>query len=673
MTEPGDRLRSNGVSIGGLTRLVDACLRISSEPDPGAILQKISDEARQVAQAQYSAVQVFETGTDPGEPVTSGFNPEMGEPAEHPVSLERLLRPVSGSQEAPEAQGAGPWLTVQVRYDEENVARLHVAGREGGEDFTPEDRTLLHMFASLAGAAIARAKAGQRTEFPDFVAHQFRTSILAIRGSVATVLGSPHPMDHRGTRQFLQIIDEHADHMRHMMGNLSDQRDIETGTLSVNPQPADLEDLVKQARETFLRQGGANTVIVRSGPALPNAKLDRDRIFRVLGILLAHVSESSPPSSVIRVSLSGTQADAVVTVEISAQYGEGWEPDDEPEPDNHIRDPARPPVIDTHEPLPTGPAICRAIVEAHGGHLSAHGAGPAPGPRFTLTLPAGDHAESNTDNGPKTSPSPPQGPGSAQARVLAIDPDPVSLTNIQSMLLEAGFTTVATGNPDAIEHLVVTERPHIFLVDLTQTGPGGLEIIQRIGRISEAPVMFILDPNTGPDMDWVFDLGAADCILKPLTQKELEARIRAALRPRRDPVQPDSPEPFVLGELTVDYAERTVNLSGAQVQLTPTEYKVISELSKAAGRTLTHEQLLRGVWGSLYQGDVRVVRTYIKELRQRLGDDFRQPRYIFTETGVGYRMPKSAVQQTPQSDAETFGAAHPLWNRPETHISCPSS
>ena len=652
MNEPGARLRSDGVSADGLTRLVDACLRISSEVDPGAVLQKIADEARQVAQAQYSAVQVFETGNDPGELVTSGFTLKEGESTEYPVSLEPL--PVSGSQEAPEAQDAGPWLTVQVRYDEEDVARLHVADRDGGEDFTPEDRTLLYVFASHAGAAIARdwahgqqqrARAGlgemtrQRTEFPDFVTRQFRTSIVAIKGSAATVLGSPYPMDHRETRQFLQIIDEHADHMRHLMGNLSDQRDMETGTLSVYPEPADLGDLVKQAREAFLRRGGANTVLVRSGPALPMAKLDRERIFRALDILLTHVSESSPPSSVIRVSLSGTKADAMVTVEISAQYGGGWNPDDEPGLCSQTWAAAHPPVGEAGETLVRGPAICRAIVEAHGGQLSAHGAGPGPGPRFTFTVPAGGQRENSARAGPRPSAASLQSSRRGQARILAIDPDPVSLTNIRSMLLEAGFTTVATGNPDAIEHLVVTERPHIFLVDLTQTGPGGLEIIQRIGRISDAPVMVILDPNTGPDMDWVFDLGAADCILKPFTQKEVAARIRAAVRTRRDPVQPDSPEPFVLGELTIDYAERTATVANVQVQLTATEFNLLSELSTNAGVTLTHEHLLREVWGPLHQADVRVLRTFIKGLRRKLGAAPWSPRYIYTAIRVGYRMP----------------------------------
>ena len=169
----------------------------------------------------------------------------------------------------------------------------------------------------------------------------------------------------------------------------------------------------------------------------------------------------------------------------------------------------------------------------------------------------------------------------------------------------------------------------------------GFEIVERIGRISDAPVIFMLEHGTGPDMDRAFDLGVADCLLKPFTPPELAARIRAAVGRRRDPVQPEWTEPFVLGELTIDYAQRTVTAAGSQVRLTQTEYLMLCELSKAAGRTLTHEQLLRAVWGPLYQGDVRVVRTFIKALRNKLGDDSKQPRYIFTETRVGYRMQRS--------------------------------
>ena len=111
------------------------------------------------------------------------------------------------------------------------------------------------------------------------------------------------------------------------------------------------------------------------------------------------------------------------------------------------------------------------------------------------------------------------------------------------------------------------------------------------------------------------------------------------MRRGREPVQPASPEPFVLGELTIDYAERTATVANVQVQLTATEFNLLSELSTNAGVTLTHEHLLREVWGPLHQADVRVLRTFIKGLRRKLGDDPWSPRYIYTAIRVGYRMP----------------------------------
>ena len=254
-------------------------------------------------------------------------------------------------------------------------------------------------------------------------------------------------------------------------------------------------------------------------------------------------------------------------------------------------------------------------------------------PRFTFTVPAGGQRENSAKTGPRHGAASLQGSRRGQARVLAIDPDPVSLTNIRGMLLEAGFTTVATGNPDAIEHLVVTERPHIFLVD------AGPEIMERIARVSDGPVLFMLEHGTVQDMERALDLGAADFILKPFTQQELAGRIRTAVRTRRDLVHPDSPEPFVLGELTIDYAERTATVANVRVQLTATEFNLLSELSTNAGVTLTHEHLLREVWGPLHQGDVRVLRTFIKGLRRKLGDAPWSPKYICTAIRVGYRMP----------------------------------
>ena len=96
----------------------------------------------------------------------------------------------------------------------------------------------------------------------------------------------------------------------------------------------------------------------------------------------------------------------------------------------------------------------------------------------------------------------------------------------------------------------------------------------------------------------------------------------------------------MLGDLSINYSERLVTLAGRRVQLTATEYKLLLELSIAAGRVLTHEQLLTRVWGQLYESDERIIRTYIKELRKKLGDDASRPTYILSEPRVGYRMAK---------------------------------
>ena len=102
----------------------------------------------------------------------------------------------------------------------------------------------------------------------------------------------------------------------------------------------------------------------------------------------------------------------------------------------------------------------------------------------------------------------------------------------------------------------------------------------------------------------------------------------------------EQPEPFVLEELTINYAERRVTVAGCPVRLTATEYRLLQELSNNAGRVLTQERLLRQIWGFEYSGNPRLLQAFVKTLRRKLGDDARSPTYIFTENRVGYRMAK---------------------------------
>ena len=149
------------------------------------------------------------------------------------------------------------------------------------------------------------------------------------------------------------------------------------------------------------------------------------------------------------------------------------------------------------------------------------------------------------------------------------------------------------------------------------------------------PVIFLSAYGQDEIIARAFDMGAADYVVKPFSATELLARIRAALR-RRTAAEPT--EPYVLGDLTVDYARRRVVLAGRPVHLTPTEYRVLAELSANAGQVLTYERLLGRVWGGKTDDDVRPLRTIVAKLRRKLGDAADIPAYIFTEPRVGYRM-----------------------------------
>ena len=158
--------------------------------------------------------------------------------------------------------------------------------------------------------------------------------------------------------------------------------------------------------------------------------------------------------------------------------------------------------------------------------------------------------------------------------------------------------------------------------------------MKRIPEFAELPVIFISGYGNDETIARALELGAADYVVKPFSPTELVARIRAALRRRA------RPEAFALGELRVRYDQRRVTVAGRKVELTATEYDLLRVLSQNAGRVLTYKALLRQVWGKRGADNPGPVRTYVKKLRDKLGDDAADPAYILTERRVGYRMPE---------------------------------
>ena len=196
---------------------------------------------------------------------------------------------------------------------------------------------------------------------------------------------------------------------------------------------------------------------------------------------------------------------------------------------------------------------------------------------------------------------------------------------------------MVTADPEEALRLVREYRPHLVLLDLVLPGVDGMDLMKDIAELTDVPVIFLSAYGQDKLVARAFDMGAADYMVKPFSPTELSARIRAALR-RRDVPRPS--EPYVLGDLSIDYDERRVTLAGRPVELTAKEYGTLAELSVNAGRVLTYEHLLRRVWRLDAEADLRPMRTVISSIRRKLCDDAESPAYIFTELRVGYRMPR---------------------------------
>ena len=216
-----------------------------------------------------------------------------------------------------------------------------------------------------------------------------------------------------------------------------------------------------------------------------------------------------------------------------------------------------------------------------------------------------------------------------------------ALRYVRDALAGAGYTPVMTGDPEEALRLVAGEKPDLVLLDLMLLGTDGIELMKDILGADDVPVIFLSAYGRDELIARAFDMGAVDYIVKPFSPTELAAR-RAALRKR---AASEPSEPYVLGDLTIDYAERRVTLAGRPLPLIAMEYRLLAELSANAGRLLTYEHLLERVWGEKSSGDVRPMRTIVSKLRHKLVDDADNPIYIFTEPRVGYRMPKGETQR----------------------------
>ena len=468
-----------------------------------------------------------------------------------------------------------------------------------------------------------------RAEFLGMVGHELRTPLAGIKGSASTLLEAGNSLDPAETHQYYRIINEQADYMRDLIADLIDVVRIETGSLSVHPEPTDVARLVDESRNSFLSAGGRDNVRINLHADLSPVMADRRRVTQVINNLLINAARSSHESSPIWID--AVMEDLHVAISV-VDSGKGLSAERLPYLFQKF---STPEDRQKNRDLGLGLAICKGIVEAHGGRIWAESDGPGLGSRFSFTVPTSAHMPASAAAERVHAAAASGSPSHEQTRVLAVDDDPRLLKHVRDSLSKAGYSPVVTGDPGEVLSLIAETSPHVVLLDLMLPGSDGVELMQDIHAAHDTPVIFLSAYDQDELIAKAFENGAVDYIVKPFSPTELAARVNAALRKKAE-----SPNSFKNGDLVINYAERSIAVAGRRVELTPIEYRLLVELATNLGSALTHEQLLLRVWGSAESGDARPLRTTVKNLRRKLGDEVGKTRFIVTVPRVGYRMPR---------------------------------
>ena len=231
-----------------------------------------------------------------------------------------------------------------------------------------------------------------------------------------------------------------------------------------------------------------------------------------------------------------------------------------------------------------------------------------------------------------------------EKKILIIDDEPAFTNLVDQILTQKGYQVLKASDGQEALRLLFAHKPDLVLLDVVMPKMNGWQTLSRIREFSDIPII-ILTGKRAAEEDIVrgLDCGADDYLLKPVRNRELVARVQAALRRAELPSLRGVQKEIAYSDdfLAVDINKRRVMVKGEPVKLTPKEFRLLALLVENADYILTHKQILEKVWGWEYTDDLDYVRIYISHLRQKIEPDSTQPRYIKTEPGVGYSFHKA--------------------------------
>jgi two-component system KDP operon response regulator KdpE len=225
------------------------------------------------------------------------------------------------------------------------------------------------------------------------------------------------------------------------------------------------------------------------------------------------------------------------------------------------------------------------------------------------------------------------------ARVLVVDDEHQIVRGLKVVLRKAGFAVEAAATKEEALDAVSVRPPDVLVLDLVLPDGSGVEVAQEIRRWSELPILVLSAVGDEREKVRALDAGADDYITKPFGSDELTARLRALLRRSADGASAPVVE---AGDLRIDLAAHTVSRDGAEVHLTPIEFDLLAALARHLGKLVTHRQLLHEVWGPGFENELHYLRVHVAHIRGKIEPDPSRPRYLLTDSGVGYRLREPA-------------------------------
>ncbi|GAC1401252.1 MAG: hypothetical protein NVS4B12_28270 [Ktedonobacteraceae bacterium] len=487
-----------------------------------------------------------------------------------------------------------------------------------------------------------------RSETLALAAHELKTPLAIIKGCATTLLGSTARWDPAMQREMLQMIDTQSDRLYDVLNTLLDVWRLDAGTQHLHLAQVQMPELLCQLIERWQKRVPEHGFQLHIVPNIPTIICDAPRIEQAIHHLLNNAITYSPVGSPITISIETNDIELRIGI---TDEGVGIAS----EHLNRIFD--RFYRVQNNEAKPGGSGLglsaARATIEAHHGKIWADSQGLGQGTTFYFTLPlsppstgqiqtALQNVASLQQTVPTTQKLRPQSfKQDKRVRVLLAESDARMTRYLRNNLEEQHYRVQTVSHGVQFLRQLDLEEPDVILLSTRLSDMSGIELLQRLREFSPRPVIMLCDNCDEDERVQLFDLGSDDLVIKPFGMKELLARVRALLRRQSAlPEQAPSQAIFTSGDLMIDYAQHIVTVQSRIMQLSRTEYKLLSTLAQNVGMVVTHELLLEKVWGPEYNRDIDFIWVYISRLRRKIETDSRHPKYILTIPDVGYKLAK---------------------------------